>query len=123
MRKKDIATSFLKLVSSGNVREAYDKYVHQDFKHHNAYFKGDRESLLTAMEEAALKEPNKSLEVLRAMEDGNLVATHSRLLRADPNAPEIAAVHIFRFDGDKIIEEWEVGQERPKDPVNENDIF
>jgi hypothetical protein len=46
MSKKDIAISFLKLASSGKVREAYEKYVHPDFSHHNPYFKGDRESLL-----------------------------------------------------------------------------
>ena len=75
------------------------------------------------MEEAATASPNKSLEVVRVLEDGNLVATHSRLLRIDPNALEIAAVHIFRFEGDKIIEEWEVGQELPKDSPNENGPF
>ena len=123
MTKKEIAESFLKLVSSGNVREAYDRFVHSDFRHHNAYFKGDRESLLLAMEEAATASPNKSLEVVRVLEDGNLVATHSRLLRTDPNALEIAAVHIFRFEGDKIIEEWEVGQELSKDSPNENGPF
>jgi predicted SnoaL-like aldol condensation-catalyzing enzyme len=123
MTKKEIAESFLKLVSSGKVREAYEKYVHQDFRHHNAYYKGDRESLLLAMEEAAVASPNKSLEVMRTLEDGNLVATHSRLLRVDSNAPEIAAVHIFRFEGDKIIEEWEAGQELPKDSPNENGAF
>lgn len=123
MTKKEIAESFLKLVSSGNVREAYDRFVHSDFRHHNAYFKGDRESLLVAMEEAAATSPNKSLEVVCVLEDGNFVATHSRLLRADPNAPEIAAVHIFRFEGDHIIEEWEAAQELPKDSPNENGAF
>ncbi len=32
---------FLKMASDGKVREAYEKYVHSDFVHHNAYFKGD----------------------------------------------------------------------------------
>lgn len=50
MNKKDIATSFLIQVSSGDVRKAYKQYVHLQFRHHNAYFKGDRESLLQAME-------------------------------------------------------------------------
>lgn len=49
------------MVSSGQVREAYEKYVHPNFRHHNAYFKGDRESLLVAMEEAHIASPNKSL--------------------------------------------------------------
>ncbi len=30
----EIAYSFLKLVASGNVREAYSKYVSRDFRHH-----------------------------------------------------------------------------------------
>ena len=123
MTKKEIATSFLKLASSGSVREAYEKYVHPDFKHHNAYFKGDRESLLVAMEEAVAKNPNKSIEVVRTLEDGALVATHSRVVRSAQNAPDIAVVHIFRFKNDKIIEEWEAGMEVPKDSPNANGVF
>ena len=123
MTKKEIAIDFLKLVSSGKVREAYEKYVHPDFKHHNAYFKGDRESLLVAMEESAASDPNKSFEVVRSLEEGDLVATHGRLRRTDPNALEIAVVHILRFEDNQIIEEWEVGQEVPKDSPNENGIY
>lgn len=123
MTKKEIAESFLKLAASGNVREAYDRFVHKDFRHHNVYFKGDRESLLLAMEESAVSSPNKTIKVVRALEDGDLVATHSQILRADPNALEISVVHIFRFEEGKIIEEWEAGQELPKDSSNENGAF
>lgn len=123
MSRKDTAVSFLKLASSGKVREAYEKYVHPRFRHHNAYFEGDRESLLVAMEDAASESPNKSFEVVRVLEDEDLVATHSRLRRAAPNVPEIAVVHIFRFEGDRIIEEWEVGQEVHKNSPNKNGIF
>jgi hypothetical protein len=34
------------MVSSGKVKEAYDKYVHPDFFHHHASFKGDRDTLM-----------------------------------------------------------------------------
>jgi predicted SnoaL-like aldol condensation-catalyzing enzyme len=61
MNKKEMAISFLRLASSGNVREAYEKYVHP--------------------------------------------------------------VHIFRFEGNQIIEEWEVGQEVPQDSPNEHGVF
>jgi predicted SnoaL-like aldol condensation-catalyzing enzyme len=121
MTPKDVATSFLKLASSGKVREAYDKYVHQDFRHHNAYFKGDRESLLKAMEENAGKFPNKTYETLRALEDGNLVAVHGKV--GNVFNSEWSVIHIFRFEGAKIIEEWEASQERLKDSPNENGLF
>ena len=43
--RKDIATSFLRLSSSGNVREAYDRFVSPSFRHHNPYFRGDAKTL------------------------------------------------------------------------------
>jgi hypothetical protein len=42
MNNKERAISFLCLASSGNVREAYDTYIHPQFRHHNSYFPGDR---------------------------------------------------------------------------------
>ena len=120
--KKDIAVSFLQLASSGNVRQAFHKYVHPQFSHHNPYFKGDRESLLTGMEESAVQFPKKVFEVVRTLEDGDFVAVHGKV-RLKPNLPEIALIHIFRFDGDLIIEEWEAAQEVPEEIPNENGMF
>ncbi len=122
MTKKEIAVAFLQLASSGNVREAYEKYVHPNFSHHNPYFPGDRQSLLVAMEESAVNFPKKVFEALRTLEDGDLVAVHGRI-RLQPDSPVIALMHIFRFDGDRIIEEWEAIQQVPEDCPNENGIF
>ena len=122
MSKKEITTTFLKMASSGKVREAYDKYVHPDFRHHNAYFKGDRESLLVAMEENAITNPNKFLEVHHVLEDGNFVAVHSRV-QLKKDGSDIAAVHIFRFEGDYIVKLWDISQQTPRDSPNENGVF
>jgi predicted SnoaL-like aldol condensation-catalyzing enzyme len=121
MSKKDIAESFLRLASSGKVREAYKKYVHPDFRHHNAYFKGDRESLLHGMEENAKEFPNKTYEALRMLEDEDLVAIHGKVMLSPDS--EWSVIHIFRFEGDKIIEMWEASQEALKDSPNDNGIF
>ncbi len=69
MSNKERAISFLRLASSGNVREAYETYIHPDFRHHNPYFPGDRASLLAAMEENAATFPQKEFEAVRALED------------------------------------------------------
>ena len=121
MLKKDIATSFLQMVWSDTVSEAYEKYIHPDFIHHNAYFKGDRETLLRGMDESARQFPDKQCQVLRALEDGDLVAVHSKVA-LDPEQV-FSVIHIFRFENEKIIEEWESAQEVPKDSPNENGIF
>jgi predicted SnoaL-like aldol condensation-catalyzing enzyme len=120
--RKDIAVSFLRQASSGQVREAYDRYVHPDFIHHNPYFRGDRRSLLAGMEESAVAFPNKAFEAVRVLEDGDFVAVHGRI-RLKPDMPEYVLIHIFRFEGDRIIEEWEAGQEIPKDSPNTNGVF
>ena len=114
----DIATSFLRMCARGEVRDAYDRYVSQDFVHHNAWFAGDRESLLRAMEESAAKEPNKSFEVRQVIDGGDKVAVLSHLKRVDAGL-EYAVVHIARIVDGKIVELWDLGQEIPKDSPNE----
>ena len=122
-KHKDAAMSFLKMAGMGKAEEAYDRYVSPSFIHHNQYFKGDRQSLLNAMNEASKTTPNKSIEIKRVNEDGDTVITHSLVSRQDPDAPDVAVVHIFRFDRDHIVELWDVGQPVSKDSPNENGMF
>lgn len=119
---RQIATDFLLLASKGKSREAFSKYVNRNFKHHNIYFKGDGESLMVAMEENAMKNPNKICHIKRSLQDGELVATHSHV-RQNPGDPGTAVVHIFRFEDDKIAELWDLGQAVPLETVNENGMF
>ena len=119
--QKDLAISFLKKAASGKLDEAYS-LVTSDFRHHNAFFKGDAESLKAGMAGAHQQFPNTQLDVQRAIEEGDVVAVHSRVQHA-PDRPLIAVVHIFRFEGDQIAELWDVGMEAPKDSPNENGLF
>ena len=119
---KEVAVTFEQLIVSGQIREAYEKYVSADFRHHNPYFKGDRESLLLGMEKNATQFADKVYEVKRVLEDGDLVAIHSRL-KPKPDMPEIAVVHIYRFEDDKIAGEWDLGQQVPDNSPNENGLF
>ena len=120
MNKKEIAILFLKSASSGRVREAYAKFIHPDFKHHLVFFKGDRESLRQAMEENARQFPDKTYEVIHALEDGDLVAVHGKVVLK----PKVyGVIHIFLFRADKIIESWEASQEELEDSPNENGLF
>ena len=119
---KNAAMEFLRLVAAGKVRDAYRKHVGPEFRHHNPFFPGDAESLMTAMEENAVKNPNKVLEIQRALQDGELVAVHSRV-RQRPGDLGAAVVHIFRFREDRIIELWDIGQAVPGDSPNEYGMF
>ncbi|WP_243299703.1 nuclear transport factor 2 family protein [Bacillus litorisediminis] len=119
---KEMAVSFLQLVASGNIREAYQRYISPDFRHHNPYFRGDRDSLMQAMEENQIQSPDKILEVKQAIQEKDTVVVYSHI-RQNPDDLGAAVVHIFRFQDNQIVELWDVGQPIPEDSPNENGMF
>jgi len=120
--RKEAAVSFLRLASSGKVKEAYQTYVGASFRHHNPYFPGSDEALSVAMQENADQFPQKAIDIKRVLADGDLVAVHAHV-RLKPGDPGVATVHIFRFDGNRIVELWDVGQAVPENSLNDNDMF
>lgn len=122
MSNKNKAIDFLKMVAQGKCQQAYDQYIDLDFIHHNQYFKGDRESLMEAMEEAAKANPNKTIEIKHAYEDGDIVITHSHV-RQSYNDRGGAVIHVFKFRSDKVIELWDLGQQLIPDSPNQNGPF
>ena len=119
---KDIAVTFLKMASSGNVREAFSKFVGSGFRHHNPFFEGSAESLSAGMAENARQNPNKVFEVKRAIDEGDIVVVHSHV-RQKPNDLGAVVVHIFRFENDRIVELWDVGQPIPESSPNQYGMF
>ena len=119
---KEAALDFLRLVAAGRVADAYRSRVGPAFRHHNPWFPSDAASLRAGMEEAHARFPAKLFEVQRAVEEGELVAVHSRL-RLAADQPEMAVVHIFRFEGALIAELWDVGQAAPPEILNERGMF
>ncbi|WP_417897855.1 nuclear transport factor 2 family protein [Bacillus haimaensis] len=120
--RKEKAVTFLKLVASGSVREGFARYISDDFIHHNPFFQGDAESIMLAMEENASQNPNKVFDVKLALEEENHVAVHSHV-RQNPDDLGAAVVHIFRFEGDRVVELWDLGMAVPEESVNKNGMF
>ena len=77
---------------------------------------------MVAMEDNARQNPDKQLEVLHTLEDGDLVAVHSHV-RPRPDDRGGVVVHLFRFEGDRIAELWDIGQPVPAESVNRNGMF
>ena len=121
MHKKETAKEFLTLCAKGKSREAFTKYVSDNFKHHNAFFKGDKNSLMIAMEESDKEHRNEIFEIKNVLEDGNLIASHSYIRQA--KNLEFAVEHILKFENEKIVEMWDVVQPFPDNMINENEMF
>jgi predicted SnoaL-like aldol condensation-catalyzing enzyme len=122
VNRKEAAAEFLRLAASGKVRDAFDRYISPSFRHHNPHFRGDAKSLMAAMEENAGQNPNKVLQVLHVLEDSDFVAVHSKV-KMTRHSPDIALVHIFKFEGDLVTELWDISQPQPENSPNEYGMF
>jgi predicted SnoaL-like aldol condensation-catalyzing enzyme len=119
---RQVAIDFMQQAASGHAREAMRRYAAPDFVHHNPYFRSDATSLAEAMDENARENPDKQFEVLRTIAEGPLVALQGKV-RHKPADEPVAVIHIIRFEGGRMIEMWDVGQEAVPDSPNEAGLF
>jgi len=119
---KQAALDFLTLVTTGKIDEAYEKYVDMKGKHHNLYFAAGFPVLQQGMKDSDKQYPNKKFSVKHVIGEGNLVAVHSHVI-LKAKEMEIAVVHLFRFENEKIVEMWDCGAQIPADSPNTDGIF
>jgi predicted SnoaL-like aldol condensation-catalyzing enzyme len=122
MDNKNRAISFLKFIIENKIKEAYEKFVSSNFIHHDPHFKGTREALFTAMKENAEESPTKEIDIKYALEESDKIAVFSHI-KQSPSEIGMAAVHLFRFKDQKIIEMWSIHQSIPEHIVNEYGMF
>lgn len=120
MTQEQVAIKFIETCALEDPKAAFAAYTNPNFKHHNQYFAGDRDSLMKAMIEADREHPNKSFTVKQVYQTGDRVAIFSHVVKEHM---QIAVVHMFRFENGKISEMWDVGQVLEKDSPNRNGIF
>ena len=125
---KDIALEYFRLVSAGKFKEGL-RFFAPDCKTHNPFISGSIETLTDAMIAASKdigeqsKEP--SFAVKNVLADGDLVAVHTELLnsKSKPGEGGLRQVHLFRFEGDKIVEYWDITQQVLPDMPNASGAF
>lgn len=119
---KNAALEFLRLVIAGRIDEAYQRHVDMRGKHHNLFFPAGFPALKKGMLDNHAQFPNKQITVKHLLGDGDRVAVHSNIV-LKPGEKGIAAVHLFRFEGDRIVEMWDIGQPVPADSPNQDGAF
>jgi predicted SnoaL-like aldol condensation-catalyzing enzyme len=119
--RKSIAVDFLRLAREGK-RIAAERLIAPGARHHSAYFPAGMSALLDAIEDAARTAPDRTSEVKLVVAEGDYVVVHSHV-RPRPDDLGASVVHIFRFDGDRVVELWDVGQPVPVDTPNGDGMF
>ena len=66
--------------------------------------------------------PDKWIDIKRVIAEGDIVAAHSHV-SLNPGNVNVAVVHIFRFQGDRVVELWDISQEMKADSPNADGMF
>ena len=119
--RKGTAVDFLRFAREGDRRSA-ERLLAPGAKHHNPYFAAGMPALLDAITAAAKQSTERQFDVKRVLADGEFVVVHSHV-RQRPSEAGAAVVHLFRFEGDRIAELWDVGQPVPADNPNRDGMF
>lgn len=118
---KAVALEFLRCLRTGDGTAAA-RLVTPGARHHNPYFAAGMPALVEAAAAAARSHPERQFDVQRVVADRDHVVVHSHV-RHTPGDAGAAVVHIFRFEGDRIAELWDLGQPVATDGVNTDGMF
>jgi predicted SnoaL-like aldol condensation-catalyzing enzyme len=121
-QNKKNAISFYSMAYNGNPREAVELFVGSEYIQHNPLVGDGKEPFIEYFERMATEYTNKSIEFVRAVAEGNLVALHTH--QVWPGNEEYVTMDFFRFDDlGKIVEHWDSMQQIPDGSANNNTMY
>ncbi|HKT22335.1 MAG TPA: nuclear transport factor 2 family protein [Nitrososphaerales archaeon] len=126
--KRDSVADFFRLIGERRPKDGL-KYFAADCIQHNPYVKGGMdalvESMMAAMKDMPPQFTDPELKVRYILADGEFVVAYTQLLgsKRDPSKGGLRQVHLFRFNGDKIAEYWDVTQAISADMPNPANAF
>jgi predicted SnoaL-like aldol condensation-catalyzing enzyme len=121
-KNKNNAVSFYKMAYEGNPRKAVELFVGADYIQHNPLVGDGKEPFIEYFEQMATEYPDKSIEFIRSVAEGDLVALHTHQIW--PGNQEYVTMDFFRFDDTgKIVEHWDSMQEIPLSSANNNTMY
>jgi len=107
---------------NGDPKKAVNLYVGTQYIQHNPLVGDGVEPFIAYFERMAKEYPDKSIEFVRMVAEGNLVALHTHQIW--PGDEEYVTMDFFRFDENgKIVEHWDAMQKIPEFSANENTMY
>lgn len=121
-QNKKNAIAFYKMSYEGNPKEAVSLYVGDTYTQHNPDVADGLQGFIDYFERMLLEYPNKSIDFVRCIAEGDLVSLHTH--QTWPGNDEYVTMDFFRFDKQgKICEHWDAIQQIPKDSANNNTMY
>ena len=119
---KENAIAFYKISYEGNPKKAVEEYIGKEYIQHNPDVANGTQGFIDYFERMEKEYPDKSIEFVRSVAEGNLVALHTHQIW--PGDEEYVTMDFFRFDENgKIAEHWDAMQEIPEENANGNTMY
>ena len=119
---KENAIAFYEMAYNGNPKKAVELYVGADYIQHNPLVGDGPQPFINYFNRMASEYPDKSIEFVRSVAEGDLIALHTH--QTWPDQEEYVTMDFFRFDANgKIVEHWDSMQQIPKTSENNNTMY
>lgn len=102
--------------------DAVERHIPPEYIQHSSLVPPGRGALKDFLRKVRAESPDARQTIHRAFADGDHVVIHLHVERW-PGDPGLAVVDIFRLEGGRIKEHWDVIQDVPADPVNPLGMF
>ncbi|WP_339875034.1 nuclear transport factor 2 family protein [uncultured Algoriphagus sp.] len=121
-KNKENAIDFYKTAYEGNPRKAVELFAGAEYIQHNPAVGDGKEEFIAYFEGMQREYPDKSIEFVRAIAEGDLVALHTHQIW--PENDQYVTMDFFRFDeAGKIVEHWDAIQQIPETSANGNTMY
>ncbi|SMD34846.1 Predicted SnoaL-like aldol condensation-catalyzing enzyme [Reichenbachiella faecimaris] len=121
-QNKQHAVAFYQMAYEGNPRQAVEAYVGDEYIQHNPDVANGTEGFIEYFERMQREYPEKSIEFVRVIAEGDLVALHTHQIW--PDNDQYVTMDFFRFDDNgKIVEHWDSIQQIPETSANPNTMY
>ena len=121
-RNKQNAIDFYRMAYEGKPREAVDAYIGDEYIQQYPDVADGLEGFIRYFNRMAKEYPNKSIDFVRSVAEGDLVALHTH--QTWPGNDEYVTMDFFRFDtAGKIVEHWDAIQQIPENMAHDNKMY
>ena len=119
---KENAIAFYRMAYEGDPRKAVELYVGDQYIQHNPLVGDGKQPFIDYFERMHTEYPDKSIEFVRGISEGELVALHTH--QVWPDNDQYVTMDFFRFDEhDKIVEHWDAMQQIPETSAHSNTMY
>ena len=121
-QNKQNAIEFYRTAYLGDPSLAVEKYIGPEYIQHNPDVADGTEGFIAYFERMQREYPEKSIEFVRCIAEGDLVALHTH--QTWPGNDQYVTMDFFRFDENgKICEHWDAIQQIPEKSANPNTMY